>query len=313
MPNFSLTISGLCVFAFDQPVKGNGKDPTQVRLLLQRLNRSQELDNMNGTSHEVLDQHFPMLELNPGDLATTSTRVPDFAYAPDATGTMGKAACTLFGDDLTILIDGSPMKPNALKMTRTPPTNPSAVPLSAGADQETLWWMATLDDAFPGNGKINPIFINSAPGPNQSILARVLLSEGTLKTLDLTDQPCTFVSPGSQTFRQRIATSFVLQVPFHQTVEIRMARPNSSAKIDTRSLVFTPAAGKDLQIAIKNVEIDSALGIPLIYAPRSVADFEIYAQLLLNPPKGVKPFLKQSSPGSPSGVGLSSCPPTGGG
>ena len=88
MPNLSLTISGLCVFAFDQPVKGKGKDPTQATLLLQRLNRSLELDNMNGTSHEILDQHFPMLEFNPTELAATSTRVPDFAYAPDARGTM---------------------------------------------------------------------------------------------------------------------------------------------------------------------------------------------------------------------------------
>jgi hypothetical protein len=310
MPTLHLTISGLCVFAFDQPLKGKGKDPTQATLLLQRLIQARELAHVTNGAKEVLDQHFPMLEFNPDDRdKIASTRGPDLLFAPDAKGDMQKGGCTLFGDDLTILIDGQPMRSNALQLTRTPPTNQYA---PTDADKDTLWWMATLEDAFPGRGTVDPIFTRNPPGPNQKILARVVLSEGRLKTLDLSDDACTFVSPGSTTFNQRIATSFVLEVPFSKTVELSMNRPNGS-KIETRRLVFSPAAGKDLQIAIKNMEIDPSIGVPRDYSSRATADFEVYAELLPGGGgTGPKPFPLPVGPGGITGAGLSRCPPSGG-
>src|SRR5262249_10646003 len=153
---------------------------------------------------------------------------------------------------------------------------------------------------------------NNPPGPNQTIIARVVLSEGTLKTVELSDQPCTFTSPGSVSFNQRIATSFVLEVPFAKAVELSMKRPNGN-QIETRRLIFSPTAGKDLQIAIKNMEIDPSIGLPPYTSPRAVADFEIYARLLPGgSPVQNPPFPLQLSPGGASGVGLSHCPPGGG-
>ena len=312
MPNLHLTISGLCVFAFDQPLKGRGKLPTQATLLLQRLIRARELAHVTNGVNEILDQHFPMLEFDPEDRDTAvSTRGPDFLFAPEAQGKMQKAVCTLFGDDLTILIDGQPMKPNALQLTRDQPADQNASNLT-GANKDTLWWMATLEDAFPGHGTVDPIFTRNPPGPNQKILARVVLSEGTLKTLDLSDEACTFVSPGSATFNQRIATSFVLEIPFGKTVEISMSRPNGS-RIENRRLVFSPAAGKDLQIAIRNMEVDQAIGVPHDYSSRATADFEVYAELLpAGVVRGLKPVPLPVGPGGTSGAGNSRCPPTGG-
>src|SRR3954454_13883230 len=104
MPTLHLTISGLCVFAFDRPLKGAGNPPTKATLLLQRLIQARELAHMTNGAHEILDQHFPMLEFDPDDRDTNaSNRGPDFLFAPDAQGKMQKAVCTLFGDDLDIL------------------------------------------------------------------------------------------------------------------------------------------------------------------------------------------------------------------
>jgi hypothetical protein len=321
MPTLSLSISGLCVFAFDQLLKGTGPPPTQATLLLQPLIRSQELDHQTNGVHDVLDQHFPMLEFNPDDRdAAASTRGPDFLCTPDAQGKMKTGVCTLFSDDLTILIDGRTMgsNGNVLKLTRTPPANPSASTLT-GTDRETLWWMATLEDAFPGKGRVNPIFINNPLGPNQTFLARVVLSEGTLKTVDLSDHPCIFTSVSSAnvntSFNQRIATSFVLEVPFAKTIEIRMKRPNSNNQFDTSQMIFSPAAGQDLQIAIKNMEIDPSIGLPPYKNtnPRSEADFEVYAKLLPGVPVQNPPSLSAVGPSDVvAGVSMGYCPPTGG-
>lgn len=310
MPTLNLTISGLCVFAFDQPIKGKGKDPTTAILLLQRLTQSRQLSNVVNFQHEVLDQHFPLLAFDADARDASSTRVPDFLACPDPAGKMMKGVCLLLGDDLTLLLDGEPMRESALKLNRNPPANPFA-PQLANGDKETLWWMATLEDAFPGHGTIDPIYIKNKPGPNQPILARLPLSQGELKTQDLTDYPCTFLEPGASTFNQRIATSFVLQVPFQKTVEIRMERPKSG-RTERNNLVFSPAAGKDLQIDIKNMEVNELIGFDSAYGPRATADFEIYGELLPRTVAVQKPFLVQTGPGGPAGVGLSSCPPTGG-
>jgi hypothetical protein len=315
VPNLRIAISGLCVFAFDRPLpKGKGKEPTSVTLLLQRLTQSRQLDNVVNFKHEVLDQHFPLLAFDADDRDPESTRGPDFLGVPDPTGKMTKGVCLLFGDDLEILIDGKPMRPNALTLASNPPSNPNA-PRLAGQNKETLWWMATLEDAFPGRGTINPVFITNAPGPNQAILARVQLSEGQLKTLDLTDDSCMFLPPGSAAFNQRIARSFALDIPFEKKVEIMMKRPNGT-QMDTRRMIFSPKAGKDLLIDIKNMEVNELIGFDMAYGtPRATADFEIYAELLLNPiqDKEPRPFLVRKTIGGSAGVGLSHCPPSGGG
>jgi hypothetical protein len=308
MPNFRLVISGLCVFAFDRPLpKGPGKEPTSATLLLQRLTQSRQLSHMVNSKHDVLDQHFPLLAFDADDRDPISTRGPDFLGVPDAGGKMTKGICLLFGDDLTILIDGNPMKKEALTLTSAPPANQYS-PQLTGSNQDTLWWMPTLQDAFPGKATINPIFINNKPGPNQPILARVTLSEGKLKTLALTDDPCTFLPPGSQSFDQRIATSFALDIPFQKTVEIAMERPNSA---ESRRLIFSPGQGKDLLVDIKNMEVNQLIGFDMAYGiPQSTADFEVYVDLLLNPVTGTS--LVHNTIGGSAGVGLSHCPPSGG-
>lgn len=321
MPTFKLMISGLCIFAFDRPLpKGqpNGQKPTSATLLLQRLTQSRQLTHMLSSSkHDVLDQHFPLLAFDADDLdPKASDRGPDFLGVP-VNGKMTKGVCLLFGDDLTISIDGRPMQQNALALSVDRPSDPFA-PQVTDANLSTLWWMATLEDAFPGNGTINPIFIKSKPGPNQPILSRLQLGEGTLMTAALTDDPCTFLPPGSQSFNQRIATSFVLEIPFQKTVEIGLERPKGTG-VDPRKIVFAPPAGKDLVIDIKNMEVNQLIGFDMAYGiPQATADFEVYADLLQNPiidpttNKVLGTALVRNTIGGSAGVGLSHCPPSGG-
>jgi hypothetical protein len=299
MPTLRINFSGLCFFAFNQSLKGAGTAPTEANVLLQRLTRSRLVRN----GREVLDQHFPLLELDMADWDPASTRRVTFQRFPVLNPARPRGVLLLNGDDLTILPDGLPTKTGALQLIRDKPANPSE-PALTGQDKETMWWMATLDDAFPGKAKIDPIFVKNPPGPNQPILARVQLTDGKLTTDRLTDYSCTFAHPASASFNQRVAMEFKWEIPFQKKVEIAV---NGAEK-----LVLSPANGNDVQIKIMNMEIDSFLGIPSAYGPRAEADFEIYMDLLPNLNPGDRTFLSRVSPGTPAAGAVSSCVPGGG-
>jgi hypothetical protein len=309
MPNLRIRISGLCFFAFNRPLKTSREDPTSARLLLQRLTSARTLKHMVLGRNEVLDQHFPMLEFSLGDRDATSTRRVDFSARPDANGRMTRGVCLLFGDDVTITTDDGGVAPT-LQLDRSKPEDPAALQLSQ-QEQGSLWWMPTLEDAFPGNSAINPLFANNPPAANQPILARVELNQGKLQTLELSDYPCTFVSPGSASFNQRIATALALDIPFKRRIIFDMVR-RIDGQQETSRLVLRPSDGGDLDVEIKNMEIDDLIGIRKNYSARLEADFEIYADLLLNPLQAGPTYLRQITPGNPAGVGLSNCPPGGG-
>lgn len=310
MATLRMAFSGLCVFTFDHPLKGDGPKPRRASVLLPRLTRARMLGNQANGEPEVLDQHFPMLELNLTDWSPESTRKADFHCLPGPDGRMTKGICLLTGEDLRICPDGEDRSPvNALDLTRDKPSDPVR-PITQ-KDRDTLWWMATLADAFPNNPGLHPAILRTPPGSNQPILARVLLNEGKLRTQDLTDVACTIApSPGSA-FNQRVATSFALDLAFRDSVEIKMTA-NRNGRTTTRKLVLRPPSGTDLQIGIMNMEIDRFVGMDPADGPRAEADFEVYAELLAAPLQGPKPFLRQMSPGNPAGIGVSSCVPLGG-
>lgn len=310
MPNLQIKISGLCVFAFDRPLKKEGPPPTRATLLLPKLTHARALNNFVNQRYEVLDQHFPLLVFNLNARDSASSRDIDFMI-PDPKNPdrkkIDQGVCLLFGEDVTIKTDDDKV-PHKLELDQTPP----AKPLAATADPKeklSLWWMATLDDAFPGKGNVNPLFLDNPPGPNQAVLARVQLTQGRLATTDLTDHPCTFMPPGDPKFYQRIATSFTLDLPFQEKVEINVER-REDGKISASNLILKGPG--NVQIEIKNMEIDELIGMKKSYSPRPEADFEVYADILAQPIEGKPPFLRQTGPGSPAGVTFSTCPPAGG-
>jgi len=310
MATLRIVFSGLCTFAFkDRPLRDPEKPPTEVTVLLQRLIRARPLFNVATSRNEVLDQHFPLLEFDLGDFNPTSDRFADVHFKPDETGRMTKGVCCLNGEELTILLDGREMHPDSLTFSLAEPVKPESTQLT---DDEiaSLYWMATLEDVFPGNSKINPKLLEVEPGSNQPVLARVHLSEGNLRTLDLTDAPCTIVGSSSG-FHRRVATTFELAVDFKNTVEIKMnARRNG--KTSAKRLVLWAPGRKDLRIGIMNMEIDRVTGADPANGPRPEADFSVYADILQTKLQGTIPFLRQTSPGNPAGNAASTCVPSGG-
>ncbi len=311
MSMLRLSFSGLCTFVFDPPLsKTSGTLPKKATVLLQRLTRARALRNQSNLKPEVLDQHFPMLEFDLRDWSPESTRLADFHCLPDGSGKMTKGVCVLNGEDLKISLDGRGMKSDALRLSMARPLDPAATVMSP-EDQETLWWMATVGDAFPGR-TLNPVLQNTVPASNQPVLARVELTEGRLKTRELTDLAFTMVGSENSGFSQRVAVSFELEVDFGSKVIFEMtARRNG--RTTHSELVLTPKDGASLEIGISNMEIDRYIGLDPASGPRVEADYEVYADLVTPPlPAGQPlPFLRQSSPGHASGQGVSSCAPVG--
>ncbi|HEY0514007.1 MAG TPA: hypothetical protein VGH73_19015 [Thermoanaerobaculia bacterium] len=318
MPTLHIKFSGLCNFVFDRRLKpgqganGDALPPSEAVVLLQRLTRARPISNLaTTTKQEILDQHFPLLEFSLADYDPASTRFADVHCSPDASGKMTKGTCLLNGEDLTLLTDGRKMEPNSLELSRDRPADAGSPNLSK-RERDSLWWMATLEDAFPKDAEINPLVLNTPPGSNQPILARMLLSEGRLRTLELTDFVCTIVPPVSPNFNQRVATSFEFSIPFSNSITIQTVA-NRSGRTTPSELVLRPDGGGDIQIEIMNVEINRLVGLDPASGPRAEADFGVYADLLKNPILGSVPFLRQAISGDPASAPLSTCVPSGGG
>ncbi|HEV2851557.1 MAG TPA: hypothetical protein VHC97_02020 [Thermoanaerobaculia bacterium] len=312
MSTLRLSFSGLCTFVFDPPLGGDGSARREATVLLQRLTRARALANQVNLQPEVIDQHFPLLEFNLADLQPESTRRADFHCFPDAAGRMTRGVCLLNGEDLTIGAEGRELA-GGLSFSRQAPKD-LANPQLSEEEQASLFWMVTLEDAVPGNAALNPKLLGTDPGSNQPILARVKLTEGRLRTRELTDSPYTVAgSKGSSSLNRRVATAFELEVDCGSKVRIRMVSHRNGSKTE-RALVLAAAGGGDVEVGIANMEIDRYVGLDAAAGPRVEADFEVYSDLLANPPaKGEpRPFLSNVSPGNSSGMGgVSGCVPVG--
>jgi len=284
--------------------------PTEATVLLQRLTQARLLTKVANGKPQILDQHFPLLEFYRADLVEGSTRIPDVHCSPDLNGSMMKGTCLLNGEDITFSLDGRRMERNALEVAWQPPKDPTTTHLTK-SERDSLSWMATLQDAFGKAIRVNPVVLNTPPGSNQPILARVQLTEGRLRTLDLTDFACTIVPPVKNAFNQRVATSFEFSVPFSNTVEIRMVA-NRNGRTTDRSLILRPVNGGDVELGIMNMEINRLVGMDPANGPRAEADFGVYSDLLLEEITGTVPFLRQTTAGDPAGAGgMSTCVPAG--
>lgn len=315
MPTLKIRISGLCFFAFDHPLKSKeGPLPKRADLLLQKLTSARLLRNTIAGLPDVLEQHFPLLAFDLADRDAASTRTTDFAAHPGEDGQMTRGLCLLFGDDVTIRTDMDEGEGDGrLEFDLSRPANPASPELTDD-EKSSLFWLPTLEDAFPGRGAVDPNLRNREPGANQAILARVRLSRGTLKTLELSDLPCRFVPPGSPTFEQRVAIALCLEIPFQERVEFQIVR-RAEGREETRVLrLKPPVQGGDLEVDIKNMEIDELIGVKRFYSRGTVADFEVYSELLAQPIVGANgpTYLMPRSPGNPAGTGgLGTCPPGG--
>jgi hypothetical protein len=309
MPKLKIQFYGLCMFVFNGSIKNKGPKPTEARVLLPKLTRARQLRHVVNGRNEVLDQHFPFLEYDLKNRSPESDRKPNFLLPESEDGEMPRGVCLLFGDDIEIRPDGK--KGSGLSVVKDEPRDKNWR-TAEGEDRETLWWLATLEDAFPGGGRVRKEFYQNEPGPNEAILTRVLLDVGKLRTDAVTDESCMFVHPGSPTFSQPVATHLALDVDFERHVEIVMTR-RENGKPEEQKLVLVPK-GDEMKIEIKNVEVDEMIGIEdRFVGRRPEADYEVYAGLSEDLPPGAPiPIVRKVGPHNAAGNSGSVCPPAGG-
>jgi hypothetical protein len=317
MPTLRLSLSGLCTFIFDPPLNSFEFEPDrkfkEVTVLFQRLTRARLLSNLANNQPEVLDQHFPLLEFSLDDLRPESTRTASFACSPEG-GALTKGVCLLNGEDVSILPDGAAAN-GGVGFSRLKPADQTN-PLLSQPERESLYWMVTLEDALPGNSALNPRLIETPPGSNQPILAKMHLTKGRLKTRNLTDQAYTIGGSGrSSRINRRVATAFELELDFGKSVTVNMKGKRNGKPTD-EDLVLAPTGAGELQVGIGNMEIDRFIGLDPATGPRVQADFEVHFDLLQNPiAQGQpRPFLQLAArDGSSTQGGVSSCAPAGSG
>jgi len=279
---FRIHFSGLCAFIFDQPVKegsgSSGEVPPLIKkeglVLFRNLIRSRPLspvpDDISRTP-QFLDPHYPQLEFKMRDLdVAANERVPDLVNTAT-----GQGLCLLFGEDLTLRPDSKDAQPYSLTIPRSIPKDPEN---PTTAEERSLWWVATLEDAFPGKGTLRKNLDKVSPNELGEIVARVRITQGDLFTSERSLRSCTFERPGSQVFKQRVATQLTVEIPNIQSnIGIRMVK-NGFSK-GARELILFPSDGIQVDIKIHNLEIDGFLGLPKDYQARPVADFEIHYQM----------------------------------
>lgn len=302
MPNLRVTFSGLCVFVFDKPIKTSGPDPSRGVVLLQKLTQCRLLTNATNGRREVLDPHYPLLEFplrswSPNESSAEPGIVT--LHGPEATGIR-----LLAGSRVRILPDE--VRESSL-VARSPQPTDQEQP--QGENLETLWWIPTLDDAFPGSREIAPRFIDVDPGPNEPILACVELNRGTLKTTRITDLPARFQKPAAPGFSRRVAVQVALEVPFKTSVQLALDELVAGQRA-TKTLTFSSPG--DISLSIRNMEIDSVLGLSRPLGLRAEADFEVYSDLL-QPSNGSQRTNSLVFVGVGGGAGTQGqgvCPPT---
>jgi hypothetical protein len=301
MPNFTIAFDGLIALVFNRPLKQTPA-PDGVTVLIPNLLASRQLQNVtiNGAD-DILDPHYPLLR---------------FATAPDPASTWPAgmtlpapggpvSACLLYDMDLALEIDGKA------------PAGAVQIRNSAAAseqDLDTLWWLATIEDAFPNQYEAVPALVIDRPLAFNQVVARLALAQGKLTTGKLSDYPCQFTAPSTSTFKQKIALNIQYTIPFQQQVALVSTawKPDPAGTVSR--IVWKSAA--DLVVQIGNVEADPFFGLPIDQYPanRPLEDFEVFYGLVQ--PANVKG--KMGGIASPvqllpngSAAGHTMCPPGG--
>jgi hypothetical protein len=270
--DLNITFAGLCAFAFDSPVKGGAAKPTDAIVLMPKLLRG-ELTPGPGTTMDFREPHFPQLIYPQAARVDVVTPSPDLKRPDD-----GMELLFLFEEELAILPDGNPQTLNALQLDNRKPANltdPSQV--TTAADQNSLFWLTALTDAFPtSNGRVDPVQLNSGPSLTGKIIAKVPISQGTLITDRRSSFACTFSANGassaSSSFNQLVAIRLKLTIPIQQFVDFRLPTAGKTLRLTA------PGGGNSLDVTISNIEIDDFVRVPLLIPQvmRHDIDFSTY-------------------------------------
>lgn len=302
---FRMTLSGLMVVVPDRPFASAFGPAGSVTILLPNLLRPHPLENGDRAS---LDPHLPFLEFPLAASQAATTREPDLLNPARKTG-----LCKLVGEEIEILpVPGLPV---GFTLDTRSPANVNQPTL---AERESLFWLATMEQATPGRGTLKAGLLNSELGETKEIVARARIDRGRLSTLALSLDPCRFEPDGPRNFQRRIAISLVLEIPgVPSHVRLSMKKADREAEV----LVLAGKDGETVELHLMNSEIEDvmnprpAVQLPLEEPLRPIADFEVFYDLAAgfrarnrNEPRR---FLQQIREGTPQNPPHALCSPTG--
>jgi len=232
-------------------------------------------DDSDGAS--FLEPHYPVLEFDLSDLHPQSLRKPDLKREET-----GKGGCFLFGEEISFDLNLKDGKKRRLRIPDDPKLHPHGQQAEETRfDRESLYWLARLDKASPGNF-VEPSLL-TAPltlAGTPKILARLKLTHGFLRVAKLSDRVCEFHPPNPQRpYRQKIATELALDIEGVKGPVVIVGR---GPRGEEKRLTLTPVKSPGLvEIRIQNRELDSLLGIPeLLMPPTEKPDFEVFYSLI---------------------------------
>src|SRR5260370_25287418 len=185
--DLNINFAGLCGFAFNKPVKG-GPPPTEATIVMPNLLLG-ELLSGPGIQTDFRAEHFPQL-IYPLAAATADSPPPALQRPETGMGLM-----FLYEEDVRILPDGRLKAAASMNMDNRPPTN---LAKPTAPEQESLFWLTALTDAFPtSNGKVDPSLLLALPSSTGPIIAKLTITEGRLRTAAISNFACTFEGPAS--------------------------------------------------------------------------------------------------------------------
>jgi hypothetical protein len=315
---FRMRFSGLCVFVPERAFDTNA--PGRVAVLLRNLTVPVELTAKSRGKGESptpgrTDPHFPLLEFDPRNRRSSSTRDGNFTSHTSIFDT--KSYCLLRGESLRILAGEAPPQAGVT----TPPYKQ--------ADTTSLFWLAEMAQVLPEQATIAPLVLGQVPDGDPSrakIIARLDLDRGRLSVSRLSDGVCEIVPPAvlpiaKPTFPRRVAIELLLEIPnIENEVVIEMQRHDEGEDLGVHQLILGPATNDPIdnvvEVHLQNREIDGFIGVPLEYLERAPeADFEVYYELsetpidkgqpkltIMPPDRGLAPLTGTDHTGK--------CPPT---
>ncbi len=172
---FRMVLSGLMVVVPDRPRSLFGP-PESLTVLVPNLQKPRTLDGA-----DILDPHFPFLEIPTQSRRESSTREADLEIPSRRTSLFHLAE-----EEISIRVPG--LDP-ALSFNTVKPRD-LAHPNSE--EEKSLFWLATVEQASPGYGLVNPSLLTADLVGNGDIATRLRIDTGSLCSHRLSERPCRF-------------------------------------------------------------------------------------------------------------------------
>jgi hypothetical protein len=209
-----------------------------------------------------MEVHRPAIVFDKANLAPESARKPDLTFIDSHT--VDSAVCLLEGQDVEILS-------NSASPFQLVGNGISAGMCPNGNDRNRLSWVAPMERIRPGTGQVDASCF-SATGAPASISARVRLTQGTLRTSDISNKNGSVVrwrflplAGGATGHEQALAevVELELDIPGDQVVlSTTPFRPGSASKPPiTLVPVTAPDGTRQVVATIKCIPIEDLLGI----------------------------------------------------